>query len=182
MKFRFNINLTDDDYLAFNKFYMLKSKYGKKTTLVCRIITAVMGFIGFLAFFTENGRTLAAFISALFILIVFAIFELCFNRIYSFIIKLQIKSLNKVGKAGYTPISVLEFYDDYIAELTADKRTEEKYSSIERISVVTENKIIYIHTNNIAAYLLPFAVFESPEQYNEFFDFIKTKCSVIDIY
>ena len=40
----------------------------------------------------------------------------------------------------------------------------------------------YIHVNNIMSYILPFSCFESKEQYNEFFEFIKTKCSNIDIY
>lgn len=182
MKFRFNINLTDDDYLDFNKFILLRSKYGKQQMKMYKIIIAVMTAVVFIAVFLINGHTLAAFISAVPVLIVFAIIELSFNRVNSLLLKRQLKSMSKVGKAGYSPMSVLEFYDDKLVDLTADKRTEQKYSTIERISVVTENKIIYIHTNNIAAYLLPFAAFNSPEQYNEFFDFIKTKCSVIDIY
>ena len=66
-------------------------------------------------------------------------------------------------------------------ETTPDNKTEQKYSVIERISVV-DNKVVYIHVNNIMSYILPFSCFESKEQYNEFFEFIKTKCSNIDIY
>ena len=73
------------------------------------------------------------------------------------------------------------YYEDVFIETTPDNRTEQKYSAIERISVV-DNKVVYIHVNNIMSYILPFSCFESNEQYNEFFKFIKTKCSNIDIY
>lgn len=82
---------------------------------------------------------------------------------------------------GYSPESVIEFYEDSFKETTPDNITEQKYSAIERISVV-DGKMIYIHTNNILAYMLPISSFSSNEQYNDFFDFIKTKCKNIDIY
>ena len=72
---------------------------------------------------------------------------------------------------GYSPSSVLEFYEDRFIETTEEKRTEQKYSAVERISIV-DNKMIYIHVNNIMSYMLPLSCFESKEQYDCFFDFI----------
>ena len=68
-----------------------------------------------------------------------------------------------------------------IVEITPDNKTETNYSAVERISIV-DNKMIYIHVNNVMAYILPISCFESTEQYNSFMDFIKTKCSDIDVY
>ena len=82
---------------------------------------------------------------------------------------------------GYSPSSVIEFYEDSFVETTPDNKTEQRYASIERISIV-DNKMIYIHVNNIMAYILPLSCFETKEQYDEFFEFIKTKCFNIDIY
>ena len=72
----------------------------------------------------------------------------------------------------YSPSSVIDFYEDRFIETTAENKTEQLYSSVERISVI-ENRIIY---------LIPVASFESTSQYDEFLDFMKTKCSTIHIY
>ena len=36
MLYKFNTKMTDEDYLEFNKFWMLKSHYGKKQILSLR--------------------------------------------------------------------------------------------------------------------------------------------------
>lgn len=91
------------------------------------------------------------------------------------------KGLKKKGKMSYSPVSVIEFYDDRLVEITQEQKIEQKYTAIERISVV-DNRIIYIHVNHVMAYLLPLTCFESTEQYNDFLAFIKEKCNQIDIY
>ena len=82
---------------------------------------------------------------------------------------------------GYSPVSDMEFYDESFIETTPENKTEQKYSAIERISVITD-KVIYIHINTVMAYILPIYCFESKEQYAEFLEFIKTKCKNIDVY
>ena len=96
-------------------------------------------------------------------------------------LKRQIKSLKKSGKMGYSPESVAEFYDDCFVETTPDNKVEHKYSAVERISIV-DNKVVYVHINNVMAYILPFSCFKSEEQYGNFLTFIKTKCANIDVY
>ena len=82
---------------------------------------------------------------------------------------------------GYSPASDMEFYDECFIETTPENKCEQKYSAIERISVITD-KVIYIHVNNVMSYILPFSSFESGEQWNDFLSFIKTKCANIDVY
>ena len=82
---------------------------------------------------------------------------------------------------GYSPSAVIEFYEDKIVETTPDNKSEYKYSGVERISLV-DNKVIYIHLNNIMAYILPVSCFENMEQYNAFLGFITTKCANFDKY
>ena len=82
---------------------------------------------------------------------------------------------------GYSPVSEMEFYDESFIEITPDNKSEQKYSAVERVSVIAD-KVIYIHTNNVMSYILPLCCFESKEQYKDFLDFITTKCSNIDTY
>ena len=89
--------------------------------------------------------------------------------------------LKKSGKMGYSPNAVMEFYDEIFVETTPENRTEQSYSAVERVSVV-EDRTIYIHINNVMAYILPVTAFESKEQYDSFLSFIRTKCAIVDVY
>ena len=181
MKFQFNVNTTDKDYLDYNKFWMLRSHYGKKQMMSFRIVMAVIFGVYIFILLYGGNFTVDSFISVIPMAILLIIFELLFSSLFVFILKGHLKSLKKKGKMGYSPSSVIEFYEDSFVETTPDNKTEQRYSSIERISIV-DNKMIYIHVNNIMAYILPLSCFETKEQYDGFFEFIKTKCANIDIY
>ena len=77
--------------------------------------------------------------------------------------------------------ATLEFLDETFTETTPDNKTEQKYTCIERVSIITD-KIIYIHINNVTAYLIPMSSFASSEELRSFIDFIKTKAPIVDIY
>lgn len=181
MKFQFKVNLSDKDYLDYNMFWMIKSPYGKKQILTFRVTLAIL--LGVFIFITlyGGGFTAESFIGAIPMLIVLLVFELFLTRFFKWTFKWQIKSLKKSGKMGYSPESVIEFYDDVFVEKTSENKTEQKYSAIERISIVDKRKI-YIHINNVMAYILPLSCFESKEQYDSFFEFISLKCRNIDVY
>ena len=181
MKFGFNVSLSDDDYLDYNKFWMIKSPYGKKQITSLRIVIILLLCAFILLSLIESGFTVGALVSIIPLMIVLTGFQIFLKSFLVFSLKGQLKSLKKKGKMGYSPQSVIEFYDDCFVETTPDVKTEQKYSAIERVSII-DNKIIYIHINNVMAYLLPISCFESKEQYEQFFEFIKTKCKEINIY
>ena len=181
MKFKFDVALNDNDYLELNVFWMTKSVYGKKTSLVIKLLVFLMGAMVILLGFLNEGITVGSvFATSLFAILIFLI--ICFyDKYMRLIVKWQITMLKGKGKLGYTPQSVIEFFDESFIESTPDSKREERYSSVERISVVGE-KAIYIHLNSVGAYLLPYSCFESKEQYEEFIDFLKTKCNSVDCY
>ena len=181
MIFNFHVELNDKDYLDYNIFWLIKSPYGKKQILGLRIFIAVaFAAVAFLSLIGE-GFSANAWFGAIPYVIVAVVFEILLNRFYGWILKIHIKSLKTKGKMGYSPIADMEFYDETFIETTPDNKTERKYSAIERVSVV-DDKIIYIHVNNIMSYILPFSSFESKEQFDAFLAFIKTKCATIDTY
>ena len=62
MKFQFNVNINEEDYLDYNKFWMLRSHYGKKQMSTFRIIIAVIiGLIILISLYGGNF-TLDSFI------------------------------------------------------------------------------------------------------------------------
>ncbi len=180
MHFNFNINLSDKDYLDYNTFWMLKSPYGKKQTTKSRnILTVCFGIIA-LIFLLGGGFSLKSFVDLIPIIAVFLIIQLTFNYFLVQTLKSNIKSLNKNGKMAYSPIAQIEFDENGFTETTPNNKTEQKYSSIERVSVT--GGAVYIHVNNIMAYILPASCFDSKEQLDDFLAFIKTRCSNIDTY
>ena len=181
MYFKFNVNLTDKDYLDYNTFWMIKSPYGKKQMLKIRILITICIAIFALGFFLGEKNTVNAWIGIIPYFLLLGLFQLLLNPTMGWILKENIKSLKKQGKMGYSPNSEMEFFDDGFTETTPQNKTEQKYASIERISVV-KGKIIYIHVNNVMSYLLPVSCFDSKEQYDAFLNLIKTKCSIVDIY
>ena len=181
MKFQFDVKFTDEDYMEFNKFHMLRSPYGKKQIANFRISITIICLLIIFAILLVNKFNADSLFSAIPFLLLWIIMQLGFRRFMVYSIKYTLKSLRKNGKAGYSPSSVLQFNEESFIETTEFNKTEQNYTAIERISIV-DNKMIYIHVNNIMAYMLPIACFESKEQYDDFFNFIKTKCDNIDIY
>lgn len=181
MKFQFNVNVNDQDYLDYNIFWIIRSPYGKKQIKTLRITITVFVAILILISLFSGGFSLESILGILPMIIVLLLFQFFLTKFFSWSLKEHIKALKKSGKMGYSPSSVIEFYEDSFVEITPDNKIEQRYSSIERISVV-DNKMMYIHVNNIMAYMLSLSSFKTKEQYDEFFEFIKTKCSNIDIY
>lgn len=144
------------------------------------VIAAIFGAYILISLF-GGGFTLDSFIATMPMIILLILFELLFSPLYVFFLKCHLKSLKKKGKMGYSPYSVIEFYEDAFIETTPNNKTEQKYSAVERISIV-DNEKIYIHVNNVMSYILPLSCFKSKEQYDAFLEFIKTKCANIDTY
>lgn len=181
MKFRFNINITEKDYIDFNVFCMINTPYGKKQIKQFRLINAIIIALGIVAVFLISGISAVSFAGAVIFLLMLFIVEFSAPKIITASAKSQVKLLKKSNKKFYSTASVMEFYDDYFTDTDEDAKTEQKYSSVERVSIV-EGKVIYIHINDIRAYLIPKLSFDSREQYEAFVDFIKTKCNKTDVY
>lgn len=181
MLFEINVKMNDEDYLKFNEFVAIRSHYGRPQIRSLRIfITALLVLLAVLKIIA-NGICEDTIFSLVAIAISALIANLFMNKLMAFFLKLQIKSMKKKGRMGYSPESVLQFYDDVLVETTPTEKNERSYSTLERVSIVGD-ETVYIHFNNIMACILPRASFESDEQYNAFLEFIKTKCDNIDVY
>ena len=181
MNFKFDISLCDEDYYDFNKFVALKSYYGKKQTITMQIIIGVIFLIAIAANLFAGSFSKESIVGMLPLLLLGVVLELLLIPYFKLVIKLNIRSMKKRGKLAYSKESVLEFSDDGFREETPEQKSENKYSAIERISVI-ENKNIYIHSNNILGYIVPFSCFKDSEDAKEFLEFLKLKCEKIKYY
>ena len=133
MKFQFNVNINEEDYLDYNKFWMLRSHYGKKQMSTFRIIIAVIiGLIIFISLYGGNF-TFDSFIGIIPMAILLVLYELFLSPLFVLFLKCHLKSLKKKGKMGYSPSSVVEFYEDVFIETTPQNKTEPKSKSSRKL-------------------------------------------------
>ena len=181
MKYKFQIHLDDNDYLEFNKFHVLRSQYGKKQIINLRVTMCVITLAMVLISLVTGSFSIDSFISVIPLLLIITVFQISLKKITVSSLKATISRAKKKGKMPYSPSSVMEFFDEGFMETTKEQRIEQKYSALERVSVV-EGKYVYLHVNNVMAYIIPNVSFDSREQYKEFLSFINGKCPNIDFY
>ena len=183
MKYQLNIELSEQDYIEFNEFCLLRSHYKMASKITgMRGLFAMLVAVLVMSLLIRGDFSTYAFLSIIPLLILFVVLQLCLSKpFFVRIIKKTVDAQKKSGKMAFSPSAVMEFYEDGFVETTSDSKTEQKYERVERISVV-DNKMIYIHTNSITAYIVPVSCFESKEQCGEFIEFLKTKCENIDVY
>lgn len=181
MKFSFNVHLTDEDYYEFNKFQVIDSPFGKKQILKIRVIIAVaVAVFAFVSLLT-GGFNKESVIGLIPFLLVGIIFIVTTPKTFANSLKRQLKSMKKHGKQGYSPESVIEFYDDRLVEITSENKTEHKYTAVENVFVVG-GRFVYIFVNNIMAYIVPCSAFESTAQYKDFLVFLESKCTDVKYF
>lgn len=181
MRYQFNVTLTEEDYLTFNYFHSLESAAGKKAIKKSRIFfVAAMAILMVFFILITGWRTFSiAYVTLLGLFTV--VYVLLFKKILKRNIKTQIRKLKKSGKLPYDAEAVLEFYDDRLVEITADKRIEQRYDGLERICVAKE-PYLYLYHSSVNAYILPVRQLKAQVNQEEFMSFLLTKCSCVEYY
>ena len=181
MLFQLNVNLSEDDYLDFNKFHSFESMHGKKLIRKTRIFFILaMIFLATLVVLILGWTTLSIAYAVLLLLFTL-LYTVFFKTVLTRNVKKQIKRLKKIGKLPFDPVSTLEFYEDKMVEITALQRTEQSYSIFERICVV-KDRYVLLYKSSVSAYILP--VWQINEQLNQkdFIEFLSEKCTNVEYY
>ena len=123
MEFRFDVSLTEKDYLDFNRFHALKSPYGKKGIKAFRIsITGLLLLIAATIMFVSEFSAFSLIYAAIMV-VVTAILQFFIPRFFFSSIKNSIKRMQKAGTLRYSPSYSLEFSDESFTETTPERRT-----------------------------------------------------------
>lgn len=181
MLFQLNINLSEEDYLAFNIFHSFESMHGKKAIRKSRLFFALAMIILAVLVMLVTGVTTFSVIYAAMLLLFTSLYMVFFKKIFTRNINAQIKRLKKIGKLPYDPISTLEFHEDKMAEISASKRTEHGYNIFERICIV-KDRYIFMYHNSVGAYILPVEQLNTQLNQKDFVDFLSAKCTNFEYY
>ena len=180
MLYKFDVKLDDKEYIEYNKFHLTKSHYSKKSRFLEYAALAFIFILALAYMFFAFGFNYITLISCIPIVILFTVLLLVYRSISVLFVKLFVKIQKSSGKLAYSPSATIEIHEDCFVEDTALNMTETKYGAIERVSVTERG--VYMHTNAVAAYIIPTASFESPEQMGELIAFLAERGAIIDRY
>ncbi len=175
MKFRFEVNLTEEDYYRFNCFSLKNAPHSKQMILNLRLLICLI-FLIVVFNFASIGEVsvLESSITIIVWALFFGILQLLLLPCEKLLLKLQIGSMKKNGKLPYSAHAVVEFDDDDFTEITETRRIQQAYCNIEKI-YVSGGETVYIFVNALSAQILPMSAFGSKAHLDAFIDFIITK-------
>lgn len=90
MNYKFDVNLTDKDYTDFNIFWMLKSTYGKKQLLKCRVIIFLIFALSALFVLLTGDGSVGNFVFIGLMVVMLALFQIFMARFFAFFIQKSI--------------------------------------------------------------------------------------------
>jgi len=172
MSYKFEFTLDDSDYLEFNKFHAKTSPSQRRSWLWMRFGVGLVGpgVVWFLASNSENTNSLWV-VSAVFIAL-YLPYVLLFDRIIlEPTLKRILKNAKKEGKLSYSQKTVIRFDAEQIHQTSDSGEGTTPYHIIERIG--KGKTALYIFIGAMQAIILPYHVFESEAQKQEFIEFIK---------
>ena len=179
--FRFLINLSEEDYIAFNSFHAFCSPLGKKNLRKMRITIILLGIFLSVALLTWQGLTLPTACGILAAGLYTLFYLLFYKKIILRNLKKSIENMKKTGKLPYDPVATLELYEDKLVEITPTSRTEYRYEAFERICVVSE-KFILLYRSSANAYIFPIDQIRAQANQDVFLGFLYQKCPTIEYY
>ena len=181
MLIQLNINLSEDDYFAFNKFCIIESADGKRAIRKDRIFFILgMAVLAAVIIFMLGLTTYAmTYVAGL--LLWTLICMLLTKKMLVWNLKARLKRAKKRGKLPFDPVSTLEFYEDKMVDIAASSRTERSYAVLERICILKERYII-LYDTSISGNIIPIPQVKRQVNYEDFVEFLSQKCANIEYY
>lgn len=176
---KFNITMTEKDFIEFNIAHLKISKVGNRITKLMWLISIMVVAVGGVVFFTtakSNGTPVfIPIVLTSFVAIAMLIYMLFFNsKVTKRSVLKTIKAQKKDGKLPFSENSVVEFTDDEVIEETQMSVSRVKYENLERICIC--DTAIYLYINSQQAIILPFN--QLGDEKDNVISFIKNKVNI----
>lgn len=154
--YKFEYNITEQEYADFNEYYFLNSKTGKRALLLFRCFGFIFSIMALVIFIIANAEILLIIIEAIVLTIFSIIWFITGKRV--FFKKLR-KTMNKMKEKEGLPYSeegTLVLDENEITDISTNQEIKTGYSAITQL--VDINNAIYIICSNSMAYIIPFRV------------------------
>ena len=181
MLFRLNINQTEEDYFNFNRFHATETPQGKQSIKKAHTIFVLTIVVLSAMILSLQGWTLSSKLYCLAIGVWVIIYFATFKNTLDKNLRKQINRLKETGKLPFDPLSILEFHEDRLVEITDDTHTERRYASIERVCVYKDS-YIFLYQSSMGAYVLPLPQVRAQVNQEDFLRFLSQKCNTVEYY
>ena len=179
MRFQLNINLTVEDYIAFNRFAAFETPTGKTSYRRGRLLCILIPLLILTVYVFARGWDTVSAVTVVVCGAVLAIYMLLFKKRWIAAMTKQIHKNLKTGAQRYDPVSSLEFFEDKLVDTTPTERTERSYNTIEHI-YVDGDRYIFLFVSSYQAYLLPISQVRAQMDPAELLEFLSQKCGAIE--
>ena len=165
----YTYNVTEADYIKFNKYHHYKSPSGKKSLFFLWVLVFIPLFA--IVFPILRGDTWYQILNmgirlALLSLILF----LAMRPFINLMVRLIVMTMKRSGKLPFGKSVQLDLYEDYVCETTETAETRFKYSTIEHVGV--DENAVYLYLTALQAIIIPRSVFDNKQDEGEFLKFI----------
>lgn len=169
--YRFDYDITEQEYMQFNEYHLLNSPSGKRTLL----LTKCMGFIVSIAIIIaagiigdDKGQLL---MNAVFLAVFSIIWFARGKHIALKNMNKQLKKLKKEDGKLYSNKGTIIFDDKLITDMSEDKELKTPYSTVTKLC--TGNGALYIYISPIMAFIVPTRLLNNNTE--EFKTFLESK-------
>lgn len=150
---KYNIYLTDEDYIRFNIFYANHSKTGKQSMLMARISLPFLA-IAIIIVFLISGVSYGLLVTeAVFLGVASIVWFVYMPKMAEKNIRKKICKIKADGKLPFHEHAEIEFQDSMIVEKSEQEEIHVKYTDIQNIYL--EKDYLYIFYSAVQAFIIP---------------------------
>ena len=164
--------IAEEDYLRFNREFMLHSKNGKRVLWTYRL-TAIICSACFVLLAALEGDLRKAVVLAAVLALFCAVMWLNAKKLLLRTCDQSVRLLKKDGKLPYSETDTLTFALDDIREENAQADTTCRYDAIER--TVLSHGAVYVFFSAMQAFILPESAFSDDKERQALLDLLKEK-------
>lgn len=164
--------IAEEDYLRFNREFLLHSKNGKRALWAYRL-TAILCSACFVLLAALEGDLRKTAALAAVLALFCAVMWLSARKLLLRTCDRSIRRLKKDGKLPYSEAGTLTFAQEDIREENAQAVTTCRYDAIER--TVLSHGSVYVFFSAMQAFILPESAFSGGEERQALLDLLREK-------
>lgn len=169
--YRFNYDITEQEYMQFNEYHLLNSPSGKRTLLLTKCMGSIVSIVIIIAAGIIGNDKEQLITNIIFLAVFSIIWFATGKRIALKNMNKQLKKLEKEDGKLYSNRGTIIFDEDGITDISPDKELKTPYSTVTQIC--TGNGALYIYFSPIMAYIVPTRLLNN--NHEEFRTFLENK-------
>lgn len=156
----FKINLTDDDFIAFNTYYIFQSRAGKRSILIGRCSILIAAILVLIVSFVMKGGSRVVLIEGIILLVLAVIWFVLYPNLIKRNIAKRVRKLRREGNLPYESEVELSFSDTGITEKTETTCRETPYTDFREVTEA--GQYIYLAKHTAESMIIPVRCLEDP--------------------